>query len=278
MEIHLNWQENYKIGIEEIDLQHHYFANLIKRLAIELDKDKDPYYQKRLIRELSQYAVFHFLSEENLMMKYGYPDLANHQEFHRTLIEELTNSIQADSPKELVQFLVNWFIQHTTGEDKAFGRFVDSKGLARSKSTSLLIESSEARGVMMEIHLKWQSDYETGIEEVDLQHHYFMDLIKRLSIEFDENKDPYYHKRLIRELTQYALFHFVSEENLMMKYGYAELANHQELHRTLIENLTSFSQSESPDELMQFLISWFLNHTAGEDKVFGRFVASKDSD
>ena len=39
------------------------------------------------------------------------------------------------------------------------------------------------------MELEWQLDYGTGIEYVDLQHHYFVDLINRVGINFRETND-----------------------------------------------------------------------------------------
>jgi hemerythrin len=68
--------------------------------------------------------------------------------------------------------------------------------------------------------LHWKSDYETGVREIDLQHRFFMDLINRLHEELIGATDSDYRAALFEELSNYARFHFVSEENLMFKFGY----------------------------------------------------------
>ncbi len=62
------------------------FLDLINRLSEELGKSDNLAYQSVLINELNAYAVFHFISEENMMFKAGYPGLDRHKRSHRGLI------------------------------------------------------------------------------------------------------------------------------------------------------------------------------------------------
>ncbi|MBF0390211.1 MAG: hemerythrin family protein [Desulfamplus sp.] len=117
------WQDEYNTGILEIDSQHRYFLGLIKRI-IDVIKDKsDHTYCQRLFMELVYYTKFHFYSEENIMIRYNYDRLKQHQEIHRDLIDLLTNEINsmADNMSDyqhFINFLVNWFIRHSMEEDK----------------------------------------------------------------------------------------------------------------------------------------------------------------
>ena len=87
--------------------------------------------------------------------------------------------------------------------------------------------------------LHWQATYDTGIEEIDLQHRYFMALINRLTVELAASDDPKYRQSLLNELAKYAAFHFASEENLMAKFGYPDRERHRMLHIELIDKLSS---------------------------------------
>lgn len=119
----LNWKEEYATGVEEIDLQHRYFMGLINRLSSELDGCEDESYRKKLLNELVKYASFHFVSEENMMIKFAYPDLERHRKLHLDLIDKLSWQIQSKFYDALFEFLVDWFIRHTLEEDKHIGEF-----------------------------------------------------------------------------------------------------------------------------------------------------------
>ncbi len=127
---HIEWSSSYELGIEDIDFQHHFFLNLINRLADEMRTAEHLKYRTALIAELNAYARFHFISEENMMTKAGYPGLENHKKHHRELIDQLSSKgnrlVKFQSDKEageIIEFLLNWFIQHTMHEDRLFADY-----------------------------------------------------------------------------------------------------------------------------------------------------------
>lgn len=129
--------------------------------------------------------------------------------------------------------------------------------------------------------LHWRADFETGIEDIDFQHHYFLNLINRLARQFLRAEDDDYRAALIAELNAYARFHFISEENLMRRDGYPELAHHRRLHDELIDELSSREQAlelahaEGREaDIVEFLVAWFTHHTSQEDRRCAEFRAS----
>ena len=87
----IKWKHDYDLGIEDIDFQHQFFFFFINRISDELAVTNDPKYRNALINELSAYARFHFISEENMMYRAGYPGLEEHRKLHCELIEKLSN-------------------------------------------------------------------------------------------------------------------------------------------------------------------------------------------
>ncbi len=88
---YLKWISSYEGGIEDIDLQHHYFFNLILRLFKQIQiPTADDRYTKELIIELNAYTKFHFTSEENMMMHVDYPKYQEHRAMHLDLLSKLT--------------------------------------------------------------------------------------------------------------------------------------------------------------------------------------------
>lgn len=127
----MQWESKYELGIEDIDFQHHCFFNLIKRLDEELGRADHLDYQASLVNELNAYARFHFISEENLMRRAGFPELDAHRRHHRELIEQLsyrqlrlTTKQSGEECAEIVSFLKQWFFAHTGHEDRLFADFL----------------------------------------------------------------------------------------------------------------------------------------------------------
>lgn len=114
------WKDEYNIGLQEIDSQHQFFLKLINKI---IDNSSDSDAVDNLIEELLLYTRFHFKSEENIMMQLRYPLIQDHQKIHLDLISKLsdlitTSKIKQNQLSEIIDFLVDWFIIHTTTEDK----------------------------------------------------------------------------------------------------------------------------------------------------------------
>lgn len=128
----IKWRKKYTVGIEFIDLQHQYFASIINRLIDEVDESDDINYQNRMLEELSLYASFHFISEENFMIKHGYPDLEDHVAQHRQLLSQLNdkiNYLKLEKVKiaDVIDYTQDWFFHHTLEVDSLFGTFITRK-------------------------------------------------------------------------------------------------------------------------------------------------------
>lgn len=129
----LEWTPDYQTGIDEIDLQHHYFLKLINRIerriaSIALNQGHSP-----LLRELVLYAAFHFLSEENMMAEAGYPGLDEHRALHQAIAQRLNSEIQMlemdmVEPMHIVRWLGDWFREHTLVEDRKYADFIGQGG------------------------------------------------------------------------------------------------------------------------------------------------------
>ena len=125
------WEACYELGVEDIDLQHHFFFNLINRLARELLLTDNAQYRGELINELNAYAKFHFISEENMMRKSGYPHFSYHHNLHVELIEQLSTrgsmlllAEAKGSTESIITFLGEWFLKHTREVDRNFARYL----------------------------------------------------------------------------------------------------------------------------------------------------------
>lgn len=130
------------------------------------------------------------------------------------------------------------------------------------------------------VEMAWKPEYETGVRWIDDQHRIFLGLINNL-IRFEEEKE---HRipleRLLMEIRAYACFHFVSEENLMIRIGYPELGLQQEQHARLLADLDRKIESaqdatddrETATQVHLQLLRWLLSHTMESDMEIGRFM------
>ncbi len=131
---------------------------------------------------------------------------------------------------------------------------------------------------------EWKDEYILGVEDIDVQHQYFLRLINRLSEEIDKSTKRDYKISLINELKAYASFHFISEENFMTQYEYPLLEEHKQHHLKLLDQLSSkgamlemHMSREDFDNIINFLVTWFTQHTVKEDRLFAQYLNEKNS-
>jgi len=125
----LRWDPGVRIGVEEIDLEHQTFVVLINQLDHYL---RQPEMAERVLQALAKYVAFHFQSEENMMFAAAYPGLEAHRLIHHSLVEQLNNVLLKlrggeISYDEVLEFLRQWYCNHTAKEDMKFGEFLKNQ-------------------------------------------------------------------------------------------------------------------------------------------------------
>ena len=124
------WKKEFEVGDFEIDAQHKIFLKIIIKIKKAYQIDFSEEYNILLLKELYKYADFHFISEENRMTLFKYPDLESHMQEHKNLLSELSNqigfiNIEHLDMNKLIDFLYNWFVNHTTSLDLKFGEYLN---------------------------------------------------------------------------------------------------------------------------------------------------------
>lgn len=123
---YLRWDPGIRVGVEEIDLEHQTFVALIN----QLDEHRDsPEMKQRILQALAKYAAFHFQSEENIMFAAAYPGIDAHRLLHLALLEHLnivSHKLRCGemSYGQALNFLQEWYCNHTSKEDLKFAEFL----------------------------------------------------------------------------------------------------------------------------------------------------------
>lgn len=128
----IKWEKKYEIGHERIDFEHQIFVDLIAKIDDAVMLRNDNSYIERLLNELRAYAVFHFISEENIMYSINYPDYETHKQHHNELLDKYSQKLMEidlgeQKVEDLIIFLKNWFVNHTLHEDRKIASFVKGK-------------------------------------------------------------------------------------------------------------------------------------------------------
>lgn len=121
MKIQFIWDEDYIIGDPQIDEHHKGMFELASQLPDTLDVD----IVKQIIMKLFRYTRKHFSYEEEMMKRFGYPNLEEHRELHNDMITKLSDiSLRMfDTRQDLIdfrRFIYTWIIEHIMYQDKTF--------------------------------------------------------------------------------------------------------------------------------------------------------------
>ena len=134
------WNEEFRVGIEEIDKQHRRLVEIINELAnISLEIDKRKF--NAILKELGEYTIYHFSSEEKIWDRYlsKTPQDITHKKKHREFEKAIENiaknaqkSLTEQTILELLQFLVDWLANHILYTDRrmAYATILVQKGMA----------------------------------------------------------------------------------------------------------------------------------------------------
>ncbi len=134
---YFEWNENYSVGIKEMDNHHKKLFDISSKLHDGMSSGSSDDVLGKVLLELTDYTKFHFTEEEDLMRKYNYPELANHKEEHKELIETLQDLQQQfdERKSELTiimktqDFLRDLLVNHTLDHDKKYGPYLNNKGI-----------------------------------------------------------------------------------------------------------------------------------------------------
>lgn len=111
-------------GVPTIDEQHQQLFDHLDSLMLSLNTAAGRDLSQRILLELEDYTRSHFDYEEGLMAEMAYPELAQHQNEHRSFIDkmaqlrELTN--EDDLSRGLTGFLIKWLREHINRSDRAY--------------------------------------------------------------------------------------------------------------------------------------------------------------
>ncbi len=131
----MTWKDEFAVNIREGDTQHKKLLELLNRLFDAMKVGQGKEVLGITLKELVDYTVYHFGTEEKLFQQFGYPEYAKHKEEHDDLTKKALELKAAfDSGKqtitiEVMTFLKNWLNVHILQEDKKFGPYLQSKGV-----------------------------------------------------------------------------------------------------------------------------------------------------
>jgi len=124
--------------------------------------------------------------------------------------------------------------------------------------------------------ITWKPEYSVHIDAIDRQHQRLVGMIRELQEAMEEGRGRAFQRTLIERLVAYVDKHFSFEENLMREHGYEGFAEHLELHRAMVSQVSKIQQTiqaggaVSNASLMLFLRHWLTDHIMEHDQKYAR--------
>jgi hemerythrin-like metal-binding protein len=133
--VFIRWDASLSVKGLEMDNQHKKLVDYINSIHAKVMRGANAGSILPLLKELAEYAVYHFRCEEELVAKYGFPDLEKHRPLHEALLRDVKKHLGDLSSGrnvdlgELMSFLKNWLLVHIKNSDMKYGVWLNEKGV-----------------------------------------------------------------------------------------------------------------------------------------------------
>lgn len=133
----IEWTPQLSVDVPLIDAQHKGLIERIRSLAEAVEEYQGASQVIKTLDFLTDYAVYHFATEEQYMDANAYPGASfhkgQHEEFRRTLAglaeDFREEGASQDMAARIKTMLYDWFVSHIERVDKGFGAFLRQKGV-----------------------------------------------------------------------------------------------------------------------------------------------------
>lgn len=128
---------------------------------------------------------------------------------------------------------------------------------------------------------QWNKNFETGISEIDQQHHHLVDITNQFgSLLSQDDLRPSDIEKLFDELVSYTEYHFNEEEKVMHAAGVDErhVTQHEKEHKGFFQDVTMLHEemllreSDAGRNLFEYLVNWLVYHILGSDMNLARQI------
>ena len=131
----IEWNDNFSVNVEEIDIQHREMLRIINRLLETISDEKSNEIVDDTLNKLTDYTMTHFKTEEYYFDKFNYSKSSVHKEEHRGFAKQILEfkkkfeEGRESLHLEVTNFLMNWLLNHLLISDKEYTECFNENGL-----------------------------------------------------------------------------------------------------------------------------------------------------
>ena len=131
----LTWSHSCSVGVQAMDDQHGILMDTMNELHSALARGCERKIVDDHLKRLVEFSRLHFVCEEQLLERHGFPGLAEHRQAHQELLRQIqktvenvehTDGVEAHS---LLNFLRTWYSEHIEQLDQQYGPWLNERGI-----------------------------------------------------------------------------------------------------------------------------------------------------
>jgi hemerythrin len=131
----IRWSAAFSVRIERLDQQHRALFAKVANLSNALSRGEGGLVVDAILAELVEYANYHFLDEESLMVQHDFPSVSSHRAEHDQFRKQISSFLEDHKsgkvgvPSQLLFFMQRWLKHHVMHTDKQYSTFLNSYGV-----------------------------------------------------------------------------------------------------------------------------------------------------
>jgi hemerythrin len=124
------WSDKFSVGVKRLDYQHQQLFKIVNDLLMHQEASPASEPIADILERMTQYADYHFKTEERIMKEYGFPDyesqVREHTEFKAKTAAFCMEAIagKAGLSIEMLDYLENWLTNHILESDVKLKHFL----------------------------------------------------------------------------------------------------------------------------------------------------------
>jgi len=131
----LKWEERFSVNVKELDRQHTSLIEMLNQCNTLMNTEHSNRDVLTIVHKLILYARNHFTLEEQFMKEAGYNKLEEHKKEHEhfksivTCFEDQYKKGQPLLISNIMEFLMDWFVEHLLISDKKYIETLNKAGI-----------------------------------------------------------------------------------------------------------------------------------------------------
>ena len=122
--------------------------------------------------------------------------------------------------------------------------------------------------------IEWDDKYSVGLSIIDEEHKKLIGILNKAIYAKQHNANSKELREVLKEITDYALKHFKTEETYMIDFNYTGYQDHRKEHRDFFTETIAYHDKliegdcQIANEIIEYLKWWLVNHIRVTDKKY----------